>query len=227
MAQMNKQILGKLKGTIGDVVFRQRKGKAFAYSRPGSFTPGDTPNAVNARDRFGLTVKFGSRVNALTYVKDIWKANVYGDGSAYNLIVKTNYPYVNPSGLTDLVTLVPGYGFSVTTTSVTINAASVQAIVDPIGNNTGIDPVAEPNIVMASVLYLNNPTDPLIASDAFISLLSAQQETDLASQLTFNIPLSSQETQLFNNYQDQKGFFCLVTLDVDNNPVHYSITFIG
>ena len=108
-----------------------------------------------------------------------------------------------------------------------LNATDIQVNINPIGSTSGIDPVNEPNIVLVSILYLNHPLEKATTQNEFISHLSAPQASNLSSQLTFNLSLSKRETQIFNNYRDKKGFFSLITLDADNNPVHYSITFIG
>ena len=43
MAKISKEILGKVRGSLGDITFRQRNGKSYLSTRPSSFMPGKDP----------------------------------------------------------------------------------------------------------------------------------------------------------------------------------------
>jgi hypothetical protein len=227
MGRMNKQVLGKISGSVGDIVFRQRNGKNFAMTKPGSFIPGDDPQSIDRRDRFGLTVKFCSQVNSVPYLNALWAKKAPNGAIAYNFLTKTNYKVITPSDITDQAVLVPEFGFSVTVNSAAIVPPQVNAVINPIGTTAGIDPVTEPTIRLVCIVCLSNPNDEFLDSNAFITMASPGQTTVLDTQLTFTIPYSNQETQIYNAYQDSKAFFALVTLDSDDNPVHYSTTFLN
>jgi hypothetical protein len=227
MANIDNELLGNLSGSLGNITIKNNKGKKYVAAKPGSFLPGSDPESVARRDKFGLTVRLSKHINNLNNLKETWKKHISGNATPFNLMIKTNYPSVSPMDLSDQVTLTPGGGFDIAVNSVQLNSSEVQAVVNAVGTNNGIDPVKEPYIVMASILFLNNPKDELTGADAFISLLSASQPTNLSTEATFNIPLSYQETMVFNKYWDKKGFFCLITLDADGNPVHYSSTFVS
>ena len=227
MASLDNELLGKLIGSLGNIVIKKNKGKKYIASKPRSFMPGFDPGSVARRDKFALTGRLSKRIYNINYLKTIWKRKASLNTTPFNFITKTNYPNVNASDLSDLVTLAPAGGFDVTVNSVQLNSSEVQVIIDAIEINSDIDTSAEPNIVMVSILYLSNPKDEIKGADAFITLHSATQPTDLSREITFNLPLSNQKKQVLNNYQDKKGFFCLITLDADDNPVHYSSTFVS
>ena len=227
MAQLHKQVLGKLSGTVGDIVFRQRSGKNYAAIKPGSFIPGNDSAAIDRRDRFALTCKFSSHINAVPYLNALWKERVPSGVSPYNYMTKVNYKFADSGELTDLASIVPDLGFGVTINSSSVVPPSLQVVVDPIGNLAGIDPAAEPAIRICTIISLTNPNDEFIDRVDFITLVSAGQPTVLDAQLTFQVPYSNQESQIFNSYQDKKAFSTLITLDADEKPVHYSNTFVG
>ncbi|MBK7107142.1 MAG: hypothetical protein IPH62_17860 [Ignavibacteriae bacterium] len=54
MAELNKSVLGKVSGSIGELTFRQRNGKNVICMKPSSFTPGSDANSIARRDRFKL-----------------------------------------------------------------------------------------------------------------------------------------------------------------------------
>ena len=227
MADIDNELLDNLSGSLGNITIKNNKGKKYVAAKPGSFLPGSDPESVARREKFGFTVRLSKHINNINYLKAVWKKHVSGNTTPFNLMIKTNYPRISPSDLSDQVALTPEGGFDIAINSVQLNSSDVRAVVDVIGTNKGIDPLKEPYIVMASILFLNNPKDGTTEAEAFITLLSAPQPTDLSIETTFNIPLSYQETLVFNKYRDKKGFFCLITLDADDNPVHYSSTFVS
>ena len=226
MAQIRKQILGKLRGSVSDIVFKQRKGKYYVASKPDAYNTSDDPASIDRKNRFALTCRFASQVNAVSYLNAIWKTKASAGMSAYNVITQTNYKFTNPDGLTDMAAMVPDLGFRVTINSSTINPPNHQVILDPIGNITNIDTSLETNICLCTIIALSNPNDDLIEQNAFVTLASAPQQTVLDAELTFQVPYSDKEIQLLNNYQDKKVFSVLVTLDESENPVHYSNTIL-
>jgi hypothetical protein len=227
MATIDEELLGKLNGSLGKIVIKNNKGKRYVAAKPRSFIPGFDPESVARRDKFALTGRLSKCIFNIDYLKTIWKKYAPVNTTPFNLITKTNYLNVNPSDLSDQVTLTPEDGFDIAVNSVQLNSSEVLAVLNAVETNNGIDPVKEPYIVMASILFLNKPKDEVTGADAFIPLLSASQPTNMSTETTFNIPLSYQETMAFNKYRDKKGFFCLITLDADGKPVHYSSTFVS
>ena len=227
MARIKKTILGRISGAVGDVLFRQMHGNNYVGTRPNSFMPGKDENSIDRRKRFGLTVKFSRTVNAILQLKNVWARVAPKSGSAYNFIVKTNYVHVQPDGVTNTATLVPDVGFSITTTSVNISRTQIQITLNPIGDNSGIDTLAEKNIQLTCVLFFKDPTDDSFSLYYFLPLVSAKQLLSLVNSLTFSIALSDQQSQEFDRYHVHSGYFALVTLDDNNKVYHYSNTFIG
>lgn len=225
MARLNKQVLGKLKGSIGDIVFRQRNGTNYVATKPGSFNTPEDPASVDRRERFKLAVRLSSNINSVPYLNSIWSRKT-GGSSPFNFITKTNYKYMEPEGPTDLAVLVPEFGFGITVNSAGITPPQVQVVIDPIGNTAGIDPTVETTIRMVSIIYLSSPVDEFTEPYTFVTMASAGVPTDLENPLTFDIPYSNQEIQIYDAYEDALAFFALVTLDDSENPVHYSSTFI-
>jgi hypothetical protein len=227
MGRINKTILGRLSGAVGDVLFRQMHGKNYVGTKPDSFIPGSDKNSVDRRKKFGLTVKFSGSVNHITQLKNFWARVAPKSGSPFNFIVKTNYAHILPDDVTGTAALVPNVGFSISATSVSITKNQVQVTLNPIGNNSGIDTIVEKHIQLACVLYFKNPSDDSFSLYYFLPLISAKQALSLVNPLSFSIVLSDQQTQEFDRYQVHSGFFALVTLDDNDNLYHYSNTFLG
>ncbi|MBK9099392.1 MAG: hypothetical protein IPM14_15005 [bacterium] len=222
MAELRKTILGKISGAIGDLVFRERDGQNYLATRPSSFMPGDDAASVARRARFALSVRTSSSINGIPELKALWLIGTPAGVSAFNYILKTNYSYVNSTDVTNLLKIVPDNGFGIALTGNTVNNTSVQAIIDPIGVKAGIDPMRETHLMMTCVEFLSNPIDESVSAYSLIGLSSEKVPTNLNIPLTFNAELTSQQTLLYDKYQDRKVFIAILSLDAEGNPVHYS-----
>ena len=227
MAKIRKQILGKISGAIGDVLFRVRNGIAYVGTKPSPYPPSMDIKSVNRRQRFALANKFAKSVNNIMPLKSIWKINKLPTQSVYNNIMKRNYHNVAPDDILDTITLVPEVGFSVNVTDVTISQEEIEVTIEAIGENSGIDPVAEPKIQLALVSFFKSPLNDNLSQYEFMPLLSPELTTSLTAQLTFTIKISDQQAQIFSSYLTNKKFFAIVTLDIDKKVIHYSNTYKG
>lgn len=224
MAELRKAILGEISGALGDIVFRERHGLNYLATRPSSFMPGTDLAAVSRRARFALTGKASQSVNRIPVLKMLW-ANAYSNGmSPFNYIFKSNYRFITASEISDLLKIVPDNGFGVAISSSTVDKTKVQVITEAIGTNAGIDPLAEPDIMLVGIIFLTSPTNESMDAYSLLSVVSPSQAINLADPLTFDANLTNQQQVIFDNYQVTKTFVALVTLDVVGIPVHYSST---
>ena len=60
MAQVNKSVIGKLRGSVGDLAFRQRDGKEIVSVRPGTINAPDDDESVNRRLKFKFSAKLAA-----------------------------------------------------------------------------------------------------------------------------------------------------------------------
>lgn len=224
MAKLKKNILGQISGALGEVVFKQISGKNYLATRPDSFLPGSDELSIERRARFANAGKLSRSINQSNRLKSIWKPKAPAGLSAYNYIVQQNYPYVQEDTVTNNVKLIPDMGFGITVTASNITAGGLTVDISAIGTGTGINIATETTIGMSAILFLSNPIDPLQAKYTYLTLQSGNVSTSLNSALSFSAPLSNQETQLYNLYQDQKAFFVLSTLDASGKVLHYSST---
>jgi len=225
MAKFKKEILGKVSGTLGDITFRQRNGKSYVSVRPGSFIPGKDPASIARREKFALTIKLSQMINNIQYLKILWESEAPSGSSAFNLITKTNYKYVNTVQPSDLVLLAPKPMFNISNPVVNLSSSLIQVDADAIGTTQNIDLSVETSIKLIAVVHLNNPADNLSEKNKFISFVSDSQTLTLDSPLSFSVNINGMESQLYTKYQNQKGYFIFITLDSQNNVVRCSNSF--
>ena len=212
MAKFNKQILGKVQGALGDVTFRQRNGKTFLSTRPGSFTPGTDENSVARRDKFSLSVKLAGAIYAVPELKKIWENNTPSGLTTFNHIMRTNYALIGLDGFSGLIKLIPSLGFNVANPVVTLSPTEVKVNTDLLGSSIGIDIQNETFLKIISVNYLSDPVDNSLGKNSFLTLNSAIQAINLTSGLEFIISLSDIESQMLTIYQTRKSWFSLSIL---------------
>jgi hypothetical protein len=225
MANLKQQVLGKVSGALGDVVFRERAGKNIVSVRPSSFsTPMDTAS-INRRARFLMSVKLASSINSNVQLKGIWKLADPSGLSVTNKLVKSNYINTTPDDISSTMLLVPQGGFGISTAAVNKTPEQMQVDLNAIGTGSGIDPVTETKMRLLMLLFLRSPV--VVENTpkfSFISLSSNIQTTKLTEPTVFTASLMSNQTILFNQYQESKLFFALITLDTGDNIIRHSIT---
>lgn len=227
MARLNKQVLGRVRGAVGDLVFRERNGKNFIGVKPSPFMPGTDAASIARRARFALNAKLASTINNNAQLKSIWYNKAPLGLSSHNFILRQNYSFVQPGNISDMVKILPDAGFGLSASNLTISSTQISVSVGPIGTNAGVDAEAEPNTRLYCLLYLYDAVDESVAPNDFMLFTSANQATVLDSELAFNFGLTNQNSQLFSKYNTTKTFFALVTLDGADNISHNSNTVTG
>jgi len=132
-----------------------------------------------------------------------------------------------PEDVSDTAQLVPEIGFSISTPTINITNRQITVTVPALGTNTGIDIEVERSIVLKAVLFFNTPNDTVYKPFEFLSLESPAQTLTLSDPIIFTITLSDVQTQIFNMYTVNKGFFALVTTDGKDIAIRFSNTFIS
>ncbi len=99
MAIVKRSIIGELKGSLSDIVFRVRNGKVVAYTKPVKQKVSNSKASVNARKRFAITVALARKVNSDPLLSAIWKSYNIKATNAYQKIIKVNSGLSEPDCL--------------------------------------------------------------------------------------------------------------------------------
>lgn len=227
MATVNKTVLGRISGAVGDVVFKEKNGKNYVGVRASSFTLPSDAASIERRGKFQLSTQLASVINSNPQLRSLWLKAIPAGVNVYNHLIKINYNNLQSNSASDLVSIVPGFGFIALKQSVTFNNSSIQVVTEAIGDNQEIDTSVETKVQLAAVIFLNNAIDESVKPRNFITMLSPSQALVLNNDLTFELNLSGQTSLIISKYQVHKGFFSLLTLDANDELVNYSSTFIG
>ena len=224
MAELKGNVLGKVTGTIGNLVGRVRSGKNYLASRPGSFMPGDDADSVARRERFKLSVQFAKSLILLDDLKSVWDNNAPSGISAYNFIVQSNYKFFENDLPSSSNIIVPPNGFNISTNQFQVLQASLHVEFLPLGESAPFDPAVEKNLRLYSLFSLYDPLNPGLDQFAFIPLSSEKQIFQTSADTVFDIPIPQYHQSLISKYQNKKVYIALLTLDENDKPLRYSIT---
>jgi hypothetical protein len=224
MAKLKKQVLGRISGALGDLVFREVNGKNVVGMKASSFNSPNDPESIARRAKFTLSAKLAQAINSHQKLKDIWTLKAPAGQSSHNFLIKSNYLNVLPDDLSGLIKLVPDAGFPISSSAGNITASGMQVTLNVIGVNNLINLVAETNVQMLSVIFFGDSVDTSVAPYALVNASSAVQALSLTNPLTFNAPLIGNDELLFDKYQVHKAFNVLLTMDASGNIIHYSNT---
>lgn len=227
MATLKKTILGRLSGTVGDIVFRNKHGRNFVSSKPASFNAPSDEASLERRARFRLSIKFASSVGSIPELKEIWRTYKPTRYTTHNFIFKENYPLITHEDVSNAAMIVPSNGFINDFDSINVSQSNLRVEYTSIGSEPGIDPLVEVNLRLAGIIFLSSPVDPSSPPYSFISVLSGPVPVDLIEPLVFTASFSAQQSELVSKYQTRKALCTVISFTAENKIVNFARTFIG
>ena len=224
MAELKSNVLGKLRGSIGNVTGRIRNGKNYLAARPGSFTPGNDPASIARRAKFKLAVKFSSAILKNNDLKKIWEAYITNCKPAFQYLMPLNYKLFTDNDISSSNIITPLEGFGGSFSNVSLTTSALNTDLAALNGLADFDLGIETEIKLIAVVYLSKPTDESSEDYSFITLESTGQVLQLTDPTSFSIPLSNYESSRVEAYQNNKVFLAALTSDDTGNSVNYSIT---
>ena len=226
MATLRKKFFGNLSGAFGDAVFRQVGDKNYIAQRPAEYKAPDTQDYKDRTTKFGLSVKLAKSIYRIPELKTLWGNEYPTESRLFNLIVRKNYPYIIPDGVSSTPNLLPDENsFSVTVNSLSFSESGINVEVAALSNTGIISSGIDTKIRLVSVILLASPVDQAMPGFNFITMQSDDVVLSLPDPVTFSIVPTQTITDRILDYEQRKAFFVLVTLNDNNDPINYSSTF--
>src|SRR5690606_13683859 len=160
------------------------------------------------------------------YLKLLWMREFPEEKRLFNLITRTNYPFIHHDGVSSTAIITPqenGFGVAVTSAEVTESNISVE--LEALGSASNIDVGLETKLRLVAIVLLANPLDDRNPKFNLFSVVSQDLPPQITDPVTINIANSSNHSERVAKYQQSQAFFALVTLDNDDNIISYSSTF--
>ena len=111
MARVTKNILGEVRGKVGNEVRKIRNRKPYVASMPSGYRMSNEPHVVEQRNLFKINGKFASMVYSDDLLKEIWtKAEIKNikATTAFNKVSSINYHLFKDNQATECNIITPG-----------------------------------------------------------------------------------------------------------------------
>jgi len=221
MGILKHSVLGDVFGKIGHIVIKQRGKITYLSSDSKDYTLPMDERSIFIRNRFGLNSNFARVINSAPFIKQIWKTKFPDCYTVYHKILSLNFPRFRSGILTGTPYLTPDGGFPLNSPSVEISNNELIISSGPLSPASEINLDRELYIVPVSVFMIDTTNDnkPPIT---FLSRSGNKVLLDLDSSLRLSINLNSGVYVIQEGCKLLKSWSVLITLDKNNNPVHYS-----
>ena len=105
-ALLKNPLIHRISGKLGDVVFRNVRGKTIICKRP-VVRPTNNPAVLSRRKKFSVNTKLSKCINDIPECKYLWTKAALNKMSAYNAIIKANYSHISDSKIVSTPYLIP------------------------------------------------------------------------------------------------------------------------
>ena len=224
MGEIKNGILSELKGSVGHITGRIVKGRNILSRKPGFRKATNDENTLKRRDKFKLTVKFGSAANLFNELKTVWQYSTPESMNYFSFFVQSNYMLTGEGVLTNRNMLTPYGGFPISTASSEVTPNSISIELNALTGAYNFDAAFEKNVKLCALVYFTDVLNPQAKGFDFLKVDFPVQAFQTANPMQFTKALLLNEKALFESYGSHKVFAALVTLDENNLPVNFSST---
>ncbi len=224
MAKLKKQILGKVSGKLGDLVFRNRYSTNYLSMLPTSYSVPSDPDSIIRRQVFTFNAKLASVMNRKSELKYIFNIKKPSGSTTFNYIVRTIYPFTTFDNFTSQISITPFHTFNIQQNDFNLSRDYLIIVLNRIGNNTIINPNIESHVKIVAILSLSSPNNSNSDSYIIYSLSSDPQPLNLNDSITFRIDFPENLIFEFNNYNTKTVAYTLLTMNNENKIHNYSRT---
>ena len=214
MADLEKKVLGILRGRIGGTVFKIRNGKNYAASMPSQYTASQAPHEVDKRNRFRVNSKFAKAIKESELLRSIWYKEKAPAANAYNKICKVNFKLCGTDRPSENNIITPG-GFILQVRNVQYLPDRIEAVIEPFDLIRNEKKIV---FIMIASFY-----EPKLKKNNYFELLRMQSDETEGLKLTFYFDQA--EKKIAKAYKSRTVFLAAVTQDENENIVRWSKTY--
>ena len=222
MAILNGNVIGNMRGRLGNLSARTVDGKTIMSARPSSFNVNYDPAVTEVRQKFSVTVALAKAILTLVTLAAIWKTVKESGMTVFNTIFKSNFPYSSADKPTLNNIITPG-GFSLPVDVAAVAVDKVTASILALNTESVFTP-EEVNLSANAVVCFTDPTnrddDPyqIIALNKEVPGFNFNQAYDL--QLDFD----AKQKLIAAKYTKNILLLSVASKTADGKVIQYSST---
>ncbi len=222
MAINNKQVLGKPKGRIGDVVYRNVNGKTVMSEYVANIKISKSKDCVHNRTRFGICTAFAVAASSINPINVIWKNSSAPGRSAYTKLIKANIKLVDDKKPTPLASITPHDGIALSLINVIVNNTSI--VVEYKIDRSSSQGLLAPYTCSLLAYCFDKRTENIEIDDNYFSITAkVTSETNNNSQsVSFNI--NDYTKGCISIFQKARIYFAVTKFSTDPLKPEWSTT---
>ena len=222
MAILNGNVIGNMRGRLGNLSARTVDGKTIMSARPSSFNVNYDPAVVENRQKFAVTANLSKNILSLSTLETIWKT-VKGSGiSVFNTIFRSNYTYSSATKPTENNIITPG-GFSLPVDTAAVALDKVTASILALNTESVFSP-EEVNLSANAVVCFHTPTNPDDAPYQIISLSKEVAGYNFTQAYELQIDFDAKQKIIAAKYTKNILLLSVASKTADGKVVQYSST---
>ncbi len=222
MAILNGNVIGNMRGRLGNLSARTVDGKTILAARPSSFNVNNDPAVTQVRQKFSVTVALAQAVLALATLAVIWKSVKESGMSVYNTIFKSNFQYSSTDKPTVDNIITPG-GFSLPVNVAAVAADKITASLLAL-NTESVFSAEEVNLSANAVVCFTDPTNPNDEPYQIISLNKEVANFDFTQAYDLQIDFDAKQKLIAAKYTKNILLLMVASKTADGKVVQYSST---
>ncbi|MCL5030117.1 MAG: hypothetical protein M1480_13990 [Bacteroidetes bacterium] len=222
MAILNGNVIGNMRGRLGNLSARTVDGKTIMSARPSNFNVSNDPAVTEVRQKFSVTVALAKSILTLATLAAIWKTVKQSGMTVFNTIFKSNFAYSSVDKPTENNIITPG-GFSLPVDTAAVALDKVTASILALNTESVFTP-EEVNLSANAVVCFTDPTNPdddpyqIIALNKELAGFNFGQAYDL--QLDFD----TKQKIVAAKYTKSILLLSVASKTIDGKVVQYSST---
>jgi hypothetical protein len=227
MGRLSKEVLGLIRGKVGNVIFRVRHNTTYAYKIPEKVNISQSPEAKTARGKFTPLSRFQSFINSIPELKYFWKrANIKGI-SAFHKIGKYNYQFLlnNRPGIKNEIT--PMFADSMGSSPVRMAYLDKSGIRMEAKYEKGwyVQLKKETFIYALVVICFYNPANRKKEFFTLDKLEEDNFEVIIEKEFEIKVPFTESALNNYYIYRNSIIYVTFITRDAEGNPVRYNTNY--
>jgi hypothetical protein len=220
MARVVGNVVGNLKGKLGNLSARTVNGRTIMAARPSSYKESTTPKHVETKQKFAVTTGFASKVSDLPVLSAIWKLNKQPGISVINTIFQKNFDLSSTLAPT-LNNIITPDGFGTPVTAAAIAAGKLTGALAAL-NTITVVPAGAVNLSINAVISLS---DPKLSIDPFFKVIPVSKEVAdfvFGQVYNFEIDLNLDEAADVAKYNQKFIYLAVAIKTADDQIIKYS-----
>lgn len=223
MAIVNGNVLGNLRGKLGNLSARTVNGKTVLAARPSSFNASQDPASLEVRAKFAVTATFAKNILSLPTLEEIWQKAKATGISAFNTIFKSNFSYSDTVKPTDQNIITPE-GFALSVPDAVVDVDSIVGTL-PALNTASVFGVDEVNLSINALVCYHDPINPEDAPFKMIALSKEVANHNFTQTYNLQLDYNVLQIALAAKYQHSILYLIVASKSADGKVVQNSATY--